>query len=150
MFRKTLFLTVLILSAVYSLWSLEKSEPVFFLGNQISDIFGYPFLPEEIFPNRGPVENDDNVIFYYSDGFYLFLFADRVWQVRYDRTYEGFILGVQMGMSRGEILSYFNTPLKDVEEYVIFQIKDTPYPVRIKLYFENEILDDLYVYRADY
>lgn len=130
------------------------SEPLTLIGLGVSEIFKYSESPEEIFPNRGIEEDEDNVVFYYPGGIYLFIYQNRVWQVRYDRTYTKSLLDAEMGMDRSQILidsrAEGYVPLSEGDDFLTFQIFSVPYPVRIKMYFEEEKLDDLYVYRADF
>ncbi len=124
------------------------------LGSGIENVFQYESIPSEIFSNRGVEVDEDHVVFYYSSGVYLFLFNNRVWQVRYDRTYAGDFRKLEMGQLREEILSRFLEteliPISTGVDYLTFELDDAPYPVRMKLYFSEDILDDLYVYRADF
>jgi hypothetical protein len=57
-------------------------------------------------------------------------------------------------MSRTQVLSSSlekeQIPLVLGDDYLTFQISESPYPVRMKLYFTEEILDDFYIYRADF
>lgn len=143
-------MSLFLILAMYPSWTFDRKEPLSFLGSTIREIFDRPLIPEEIFSHRGAVEKDDNVVFYYSDGFYLFWYDKRVWQIRYDRTFKDSIKGFSMGMDRKKAMKMKGKLLKESEAFAIFQIQDNPYPVRIKLYFENEVLEDLYIYRADY
>lgn len=154
MSKKYLLLLSILFSGFSLIGAFEISQPFSLLGLTVKEVFDSTVKPDEIFPNRGVQESEDNVIFYYSGGFYLFLYENRVWQVRYDRNYTDSLLNLKIGMSRSMILSDSLeknlVPMADGEDYLTFQIRETPYPVRIKLYFVEEKLDDLYIYRADF
>lgn len=154
MFRKITLFVILSTIGLFSIGALEFSDGQAILGSEIEQIFHSEIIPSEIFSNRGVEADEDNVVFYYNSGVYLFLFNNRVWQVRYDRTFEGDFLDLKMGQERGEILShYLETeliPISSGDDYLTFELDDAPYPVRMKLFFLDDILDDLYIYRADF
>lgn len=121
------------------------------LGWTVPESFEHLGAPESVFAFRGTVPGEDNVVFYYPDHLYLFFFQDRVWQVRTDSRREGETDGVRMGMSRAEITEIWGAPVNDTDPQPTWVLPDAGYPVRIRLYFdENDLLDDLYVYRADW
>lgn len=154
MLRKTILSLLLFQLLLFSSAAFDRTDPERLLGLQVGDIFQSEDHPSEIFPSRGVEADEDNVVFYYEGGFYLFLFNSRVWQVRYDRTYSGMFKEVSMGMDRTSVLSATleagKLPVSTGEDYVTFQLADSPYPVRMKLFFTEDKLDDLYVYRADF
>ena len=147
-----IFATLLLVN--FNASAFELQEPLSILGNEIENIFESEILPSAIYPNRGIESDEDNVVFYYSNGFYLFLFDNRVWQIRFDQTFKEEILKIKMGILRSEILSEKLDagliPISTGEDFVTFEIIDSPYPVRMKLYFTDDKLDDLYIYRADF
>ncbi len=107
--------------------------------------------PLSIFPYRGSNPEEDNVVFYYPDNFYLFWFHDRVWQVRVDERWNGDVDGVGMGMSLPEVTDIWGPPVNDWDGQPTWTLPDRGYPVRIRLYFsEDGKLDDIYAYRSDW
>ena len=121
------------------------------LGMTVEDLFSNNDIPESIFPYRGELPEEDNVVFYYPDNLYLFLFHDRVWQLRVDERWENEVDGVRMGMSRQKVEEIWGPPINSWDENPTWQLPDKGYPVRIRLYFsENNKLIDLYVYRSDW
>jgi hypothetical protein len=121
------------------------------LGLQVKDSFSLMETPVSIFPYRGSVSSEDNVVFYYSDSTYFFWFHDRVWQVRADERWQGEVDGVSMGMKLPEIIRLWGPPINNRDEQPTWTLPDRGYPVRIRLYFSDEgLLNDLYVYRSDW
>ncbi|MDX9959459.1 MAG: hypothetical protein RBT68_13545, partial [Spirochaetia bacterium] len=53
--------------------------------------------PQRVFAVRGSEAWQDDVVFDYADGLSLFLFADRVWQVRIAEPYPLPVLGFVLG-----------------------------------------------------
>ena len=108
--------------------------------------------PESLFPYRGELEEEDNVVFYYPDHSYLFWFRDRVWQLRLDRRWSGDIDGVSMGMTLDEVIAAWERPpINSRDEAPTWTLPDRGYPVRIRLYFGADgRLNDLYIYRSDW
>jgi hypothetical protein len=121
------------------------------LGMTISEVHQLLGSPEGLFPYRGRSEDEDNVIFYYPDHFYIFWFQDRVWQVRVDDRWIGSLDGVKMGMSLTEVLALWGKPINDRDPQPTWTLPDRGYPVRIRLYFDElDRLFDLYIYRSDW
>lgn len=151
---KTLLPLIILCFLPVSIMAFNLSEPVSFLGAEISDLFSAEQIPQEIFPNRGIEPDEDNVVFYYRGGFYLFLYKNRVWQVRYDRTSEELPLDLIIGEGRSYLLTRLMEeemiPLSSDDDSVTFQLLESPWPVRMTLYFSEDRLDDLYIYRADF
>lgn len=115
--------------------------------DQATSDFG---APAEVFPVRGKEAWQDDVVFYYSDHSYLFWFRNRVWQVRVDRRFKGTILGLQMGDSRQQVEKVLGTPFHVGQNSEIFILPDRGFPVRARLFFTDDKMSDLYVYRGDF
>jgi len=105
--------------------------------------------PAEVFALRGEEAWQDDVVFFYPQHLYLFWYQNRVWQVRLDAGYEGRFLGLGMGSRRAEVLAALGSPMKELPDSLIYQLEDRGYPVRLRLYFEEERLVDAYCFRAD-
>ena len=121
------------------------------LGWTPDEVFARLGSPMSIFPFRGSEDDEDNVVFYYSDHLYVFWFHDRVWQVRADERWNGDVDGVRMGMTRSQVRELWGAPINDRDEQPTWTLPDRGYTVRIRLYFDtNDRLNDLYVYRSDW
>ena len=107
-------------------------------------------VPESMFVHRGGTAEEDNIVFYYQDCRYLFWFRDRVWQVRADERWSGEVDGVRMGMTREGVAQLWGAPINDGDEAPSWMLPDQGYPVRIRLYFVDDRLADIYVYRSDW
>lgn len=105
--------------------------------------------PEEVLAARGAEPWQDDVVFYYPQHLYLFFYQNRVWQARVDARYEGKFLAIGMGASRGEVLVVLGAPMKELPESLVYQLEDRGYPVRLRLYFEEDRLVDAYCFRGD-
>lgn len=106
--------------------------------------------PEQVFPVRGAKPWEDDVAFYYRDHSYLFWFRDRVWEVRVDRRFGGTAIGVRMGETRAEVAKVLGKPFHVGTDSEIFILPGRGYPVRARLFFTEDHLSDLYVYRGDF
>jgi hypothetical protein len=91
------------------------------------------------------------VVFYYADNLYLFWFQNRVWQVRMDARYSGPVLGkISLGQSREEVVSELGLPFHSDDESIMYNLPPLGYPLRIRLFFEDSRLSDVYIYRGDF
>ncbi len=106
--------------------------------------------PREIFALRGHSEAEDDVVFFYEQFLYLFWFQNRVWQVRFDRRFDGRVLGLAIGMSRVQVEAACPAPLTGQDGSLYFDLDGCPCPARVRLLFDAEGLADIYVYRSDW
>ena len=150
MARKQLLIILIFFLIIFPFTAQDFSDPLTFIGATLEDVFNSSSVPDEVFSFRGVIEKEDNVVFYYCEGFYLFLFANRVWQVRYDKNFADSISGIKLGFDRRDILELKGIPLIEDENTLVYKIKERNYSIRMKLYFTDEKLDDIYIYRADY
>jgi hypothetical protein len=121
-----------------------------YLGFTLSEAAKTFGPPEEVFVYRGAEEWQDNVVFYFQDHLYLFWFENRVWQVRLDKRYEGEIAGFSMGMPKEDITSALGEPFFEDNDSWLYLLPDMGVPVRMRLFFEDGSLSDLYIFRGDF
>jgi len=105
--------------------------------------------PAEVFAARGAESWQDDVVFYYPPGFYLFWYQNRVWQARVDGSFGGTFLNLAMGRSREQVLAALGPPMREVGDSLVYHLEDRGYPVRLRLYFRDGALADAYCYRGD-
>jgi hypothetical protein len=105
--------------------------------------------PAEVFAARGEEPWQDDVVFYYPPGFYLFWYQNRVWQARVDARFGGTFLNLSMGRSREQVLAALGPPMREVGDSLVYHLEDRGYPVRLRLYFRGGTLADAYCYRGD-
>jgi hypothetical protein len=126
---------------------IEQGQCVGYTISQVWNVFG---PPEEIYPIRGDYEQEDNVVFYYSDHFYLFFFHNRVWQVRMDRRYQGKPLSLPLLSTRESVEEVLGPPFAELEDSLVFHLRFDGYPIRGRIFFEENRMVDVYIYRGDY
>ncbi len=106
--------------------------------------------PSRMFSIRGAADWQDDVVFFYADYSYQYWYKDRVWQIRYDYRYEGEIAGVRMGMTVDEATEILSAPHFTGTSSIYYNLADRGYPARMRLYFDDGILHDVYIYRSDF
>jgi hypothetical protein len=119
------------------------------VGLSLADALDRFGAPQEVLAARGAEPWQDDVVFFYPQHLYLFFYQNRVWQARVDARYEGKFLAIGMGASRSEVLAALGAPMKELPESLVYQLEDRGYPVRLRLYFEEDRLVDAYCFRAD-
>ncbi len=107
-------------------------------------------VPDEVFVVRGAEDWQDDVVFYYDRYLYLFWYENQIWQVRLDDRYDGSFFNLSMGLSRAEVLQVLGKPLSETEDTLIYHREDPGYPLRMRFFFEESVLNDAYFYRGDF
>jgi hypothetical protein len=113
---------------------------------EVIDRFGAPLAVAAF---RGPEPWQDDVVFSYDDGLQLFWYRNRVWQVRLDARFGGRIFRLLMGSSRERVLDTMGEPWRQEQDALVYHLEDRGYPVRLRFYFEEDRLVDVYCYRGD-
>jgi len=166
---KAVFMTLLLLTAIpVSDWATEKvsetlllqlftqipqttgKNSISWLGMDLETVYKEFGVPQEVFCYRADKNEDDNVVFYYKNHIYLFWFENRVWVVRFDKRFESEFLGLKMGMPREQVLEILGNKFKEADDSLVFYLPDQGFPVRLRLFFKENMLFDAYVYRGDY
>lgn len=119
------------------------------LGLEPAELYALTGAPGRLYPLRGASEEQDDVVFEYDSGLSLFFYGNRIWQVRLLPPFE-LPLPLRFSTPRGRIIDLLGTPFAADEQSVVYLLPDRGYPVRLRLFFSGDGLDDIYLYRADY
>jgi uncharacterized membrane protein len=107
--------------------------------------------PQRVFAVRGSEAWQDDVVFDYGEGLSLFLFADRVWQVRIAEPYPLPVLGFVLGGNMGDMSRALGSPAAMMQGDPEWMLTGEAWPVRLRaLPGEDGSIRELYVYRADF
>lgn len=107
--------------------------------------------PVRVYAVRGPVAWQDDVVFEYREGFSLFLFSDRVWQVRIAEPYPLPVLGFVLGGNREAIAAALGPPAAVLDGHPEWMLAGEAWPVRLRAIPGGDgSIRELYVYRADF
>ncbi len=120
------------------------------LGMSLTEVVETAGLPSEMYTLRGPSAGQDSVVFFYPSRVSLYWTESHVWQVRIDSEYKTEEGVLKMGMSRSELTSILGEADLAQQDFLIYTLPQRGYPVACALYFENDRLNDLYVYRSDF
>lgn len=134
-----LLYSVSVLGADVELLGLRPDEAIERLG-----------APVSVYISTSEETELEAVTFFYDDFRYLYFHDNRVWQVRHDDRSEQTLHGADVGISREQLLSSFGTPAHDDGDSVTFALEDRGFPVRLRAFFEENTVIDLYLYRADF
>lgn len=141
---KKIILSIIILTAVniYAYENLIGSTP-----EQLIEKLG---APEHVFVERGKSDTEDDVVLFYKSRLYVYFNQNRAWQVRADERFSDKFLDISIGTTTEEVKKVLGEPADVVEGSLIYKRPDRGYPVFLRLYFKNDKLEDIYVYRGDY
>jgi uncharacterized membrane protein len=126
-------------------------SPSVMLGMSPGDAIEHLGAPSRVYAVRGPEAWQDDVVFEYGDGLSLFLFADRVWQVRIVEPYPLPVFGFILGGTRDAISEALGVPAVVMNGDPEWMLAGESWPVRLRaIPGEDGSIRELYVYRADF
>lgn len=125
-------------------------DPTELIGMDPALAFAALGAPTGIFTQRGAVQNEDDVVFFYPDYRYVFWYCNRVWQVGYDRRYAGTVLGFTIGMARAEAEAAAPGRLRESDGSLYLSVDTGRFPLRVRLAMTEGRVTDIYVYRSDW
>ena len=129
---------------------IAPDDPAALLGltpAQVIERFG---PPESVFAIRGAEPWQDDVVFDYGGGFSLFLFKDRVWQVRIAEPYAEPVLGLVVGSDVERAAAALGAPERALAGAYEWALPGEAWPVRLRGVTDGERIRELYIYRADF
>lgn len=151
--RPQLLIVIAILvsvAAAYGQAIAAPDDPATLLGltpAQVIERFG---PPESVFAIRGDEPWQDDVVFDYGGGFSLFLFGDRVWQVRIAEPYAEPVLGFVVGSGVERAAAALGAPALELAGSYEWVLPGEAWPVRLRGVADGDLIRELYIYRADF
>jgi hypothetical protein len=129
---------------------LLEDDPAPLLGLALPEAIARYGPPATVFPVRGEEAWQDDVAFRYEPGYTLFLYGDRLWQLRFAAPYAGSVYGLFLGDEVDKACSLLGEPYERGEDFLVYRMPYRGYPVRLRLGFVDGKVSDIYVYRADF
>jgi hypothetical protein len=130
--------------------SILEDDPSGLLGLALGDILARFGPPGSVSAVRGDSAWQDDVAFVYDSGFSLFVYGDKLWQLRFTKPYAGSIYGLFLGDGSDKALSILGQPYESGPGYLLYRMPYKSYPVRLRLALQEERIADAYLYRADF
>lgn len=125
-------------------------DPATILGLSVSEVLGRWGPPQSVFSVRGEEAWQDDVAFRYAEGFTLFLYGEKLWQLRLSAPYAGSAYGLFLGDSFDKAYSLLGEPHERSGDRLVYRMPYQGYPVRLRLDLTDGKLSDIYLYRADF
>ena len=125
-------------------------EPETLLGMTLEDAFHRFGPPHQVGVVRGSEPWQDDVLFIYPQGINLFWFQDRVWQVRLSAPFTGKVRGIQIGDSRDQVSEVLGPPYYTETGWNLYHFEGPSYPIRLRVFFREGLVEDMYLYRGDF
>lgn len=147
--HRTVITIMFMVSLSASVHSGDAAAALALLGMEAPELCSRLGAPDEVYPLRGESEAQDDVVFGYSDGLSLFFFQNRVWQVRIEPPYE-LDGALPFFSSREHAVKILGAPFAADGDSFIYLLPDQAYPVRLRIFFSERGMDDIYIYRADF
>jgi len=137
-------------SMAYAAPAILDDDPSELLGMSLGDSFGFFGAPGSVGAIRGDEAWQDDVAFLYSEGYALFLYGDRLWQLRFTKPYAGSIYGLFLGDDSAKALSILGQPYESGPGFLLFRMPYKSYPVRLRLSLQEDRISEAYLFRADF
>jgi hypothetical protein len=140
----------------------QADDKLLLIGMTPEEAYAALGAPVEVFAYRGAESRLDDVVFYFTSNLYVFWYGNRIWQVRADGRYGGTFLGLRMGWNREQVVAGVGRSYQEVAESLVFFLPDASllpgtggknrglYPLRLRAFFQDGKLADLYLYRGDF
>ena len=126
-------------------------DPSAFIGTGVSDFIESWGFPDSVYPLRGDEPWQDDVVFYYSRGISFYLFKERVWQVRIDEHSPFSWRGIGPGSRSSEIAGALGkAPIHSESDWEVYFLAEMPFPLRLRVFYEDGQAVDFYLYRGDF
>jgi hypothetical protein len=130
--------------------AILDDDPSALLGLSLGESFTRFGPPSSVRALRGDESWQDDVAFVYASGYTLFMYGDRIWQLRLTKPYAGSIFGLFLGDGADKVLSILGQPYENGPGYMIYRMPYKSYPVRLRLALQDERIVDAYLFRADF
>jgi hypothetical protein len=149
----------LLLCSLLPAEAAESVGAIEHLGMGLEEAYERFGVPASVFPYRGAEVSHDDVVFYFADHVYLFWYADRVWQIRFDHRYRGDMIGFRMGDTEEAVIDALGVAYERAGDSLIFFLPDSSltsaahrggFPLRLRAFFDADGLRDVYLYRGDF
>jgi hypothetical protein len=130
--------------------AILDDDPSALLGLSLVDSFARFGAPASVYALRGDESWQDDVAFVYGTGYTLFMYGDRLWQLRFTKPYAGSIFGIFIGDAADKALSILGQPYENGPGYLVYRMPFKSYPVRLRLALQDDRIVDAYLFRADF
>ncbi len=128
---------------------LLPEDPSALLGMGLDEAWMAFGAPSRVYPLRGDEEWQDDVVFEYAQGFSLFWFGDRLWQIGFSSGYRGKVLGIVPGGAEAS-LSALGKPIARTDGFLVYELPYRGFPLRLRARVAAGRIEEAYVYRADF
>ncbi len=128
---------------------VEDKKFLDYIGLDLEKCYLELGVPVSIDCSRGERPIFDDVFMFHSSGFYSFWYDNHIWQLGFSLSYKESIFGIKMGSSLYSTLNHFGVPFSKTESELFYRLSSTNFPLMMRLIFRGNILEELYIYRAD-
>ncbi len=123
--------------------AILEDDPASLLGLQLGECFARFGAPGAVSAVRGDAAWQDDVAFVYQAGYALFLYGDRLWQLRFTKPYAGSIYGLFLGDASDKALSILGQPFDSGADFLLYRMPYKSYPVRLRLALREDRITDV-------
>lgn len=147
--KRTIGIAMIVVLAAVSAFSLDREEVLNLIGATAPEVIDRRGAPDELYCLRGDIPAEDEVVFHYPELYTLFFSNHRVRQIRFDRYSRIQIRGIGIGSLREEIRRAWGDPYYQEDLWEVYFVTGSIWPMRIRVFYEEDRAVDYYIYRGD-
>lgn len=129
---------------------LLPDDPAPILDLSLEEAWNRLGPPKNVLAVRGNEPWQDDVAFEYGEGFLVYWYRGRPWQIRLSGGYEGSCFGFFLGDSPDKVLSLLGSTDRSEADTLEWRLPWRGYPVRLRILVRDGAVSEAYVYRSDY
>jgi hypothetical protein len=130
--------------------AILDDDPSAILGLGLQDLVARFGVPASVAAIRGDEAWQDDVAFVYGAGYSLFVYGNKVWQLRFVKPYAGSLFGLFIGDPASKALSILGQPFEASPAALSYRMPYKSFPVKLRLIVQDDKIVDAYLYRADF
>jgi hypothetical protein len=118
-------------------------DPSSLIGLTLAEVFEKYGAPKSVYPVRGLASWQDDVVLVYDPGDF-YIYGTRVWQLKLKAAY-----GIKEGDPRAQVNLVLGEE-QPFDGYSLFSLPSKVWPITLRINWEMERVQAIFVYRSDF
>jgi hypothetical protein len=123
-----------------------EGDPITVVGMTLAMVYARYGIPESVYAVRGTEEWQDDVVFVYANGWDLYIYQDRVWQVGLKSAY-----GISLGDPGGVVSLVLGDGVEVYTGYMLYPLPSRSWPLQLRIDLDAAgKVTAIFVFRSDF